>query len=196
MTCRLFVAARIAPCSESALLAVRHACEVVEPDGIWRESFAPGSFLARSTPAPVTLSHDGETVGFVFSVISHAGWHLADLVLEVNAAQRELVRVGQAVSIDARSVRRDDNELSQTRRHRLATLDSVAILRDGERPWYDGARIVGVREQPEREPARSYATSFGGYPLREGDVAIDHAAGVAFRFERGKLVPVGLPANV
>src|SRR5437879_8478945 len=56
---RLLVSARIAPCSETPFLAVRHACEVVERDGTWRESLAPAAFLAAPEPVPVTLRHDG-----------------------------------------------------------------------------------------------------------------------------------------
>jgi hypothetical protein len=100
--------------------------------------------------APVTLRHDGPSIGFVFGVTAHRGWHIADLVLEVDDEQRELIRPGRAVSIDARSIRRDDDLDLHFRRHRLATLDAVAVLADGERPWYAGAEIVAVREPAAR----------------------------------------------
>jgi hypothetical protein len=64
--------------------------------------------------------------------------------------QRELIRPGRAVSIDARSIRRDDDLDLHIRRHRLATLDAVAVLADGERPWYAGSEIVAVREPAAR----------------------------------------------
>ena len=36
----------MAGCCETPFLAVRHACEVVERDGTWLESFAPGALPA------------------------------------------------------------------------------------------------------------------------------------------------------
>jgi hypothetical protein len=147
---RLLVSAKIAPCSATWQRAVRDACEVVERDGVWRESFAEGAFIARATPAPVVLRHDGPSVGYVFTVTPHHGWHVTELVLEVDDKQRELIRPGRAVSIDARSIRRDDDLDLHIRRHRLATLDAVAVLADHERPWYPGAEIVSVREAPAR----------------------------------------------
>jgi hypothetical protein len=42
---------------------------------------------------------------------------------------------GTPVSIDARSVRRDDVALTHVRRHTLARLDAVALLARGEVPW-------------------------------------------------------------
>jgi hypothetical protein len=186
---RLLVSAKIAPCSASPLHARRDACKVVERDGTWRESFAEGVFIARATPAPVTLRHDGPSIGYVFTVAAHGGWHLAELVLEVDDVQRELIRPGRAVSIDARSIRRDDDLDLHLRRHRLATLDAVAVLADGERPWYVGAEIVSVREAPARVAAATLLDpDLGGIVLREGDEVIDHERGTVHRYEAGVLV--------
>jgi len=51
------------------------------------------------------------------------------------------VRIGTAVSIDARSVRRDDDDL-RIRRHTLVRLDAVAILGAGEVPYYEHAKAA------------------------------------------------------
>jgi hypothetical protein len=58
------------------------------------------------------------------------------------------VETGRPVSIDARSVRRDDNELTHVRRNTLARLDAIAILEDdgGEVPIDRDAKIERVRE--------------------------------------------------
>jgi hypothetical protein len=88
----------------------------------------------------------------VFGVTAYRGWHVADLVIEVDDVQCELIRPGRAVSIDARSIRRDDDHDLHIRRHRLAVLDAVAVLANGERPWYVGAEIVSVREAPASTP--------------------------------------------
>jgi hypothetical protein len=149
---RLLVSARIAPHSETDRLGARHALPIVDPnDGReWHETFAGSAWIATTSPAPVVLRHDGPCIGFVFSVTPCGAWHEAALVLEVDDEQRDLIHPGRAVSIDARSIRRDDDALARVRRHTLAQLQAVAVLVDGERPVYDGARIVSVREAPAR----------------------------------------------
>jgi hypothetical protein len=109
-------------------------------------------------------------------------------VLEVDAEQRELIRPGRAVSIDARSIRRDDDLDLHLRRRRLATLDAVAVLADGEVLWYLGAEIVTVREAPARSvSAQALDPDLGGVVLRDGDVVIDHVRGTERRYEAGVL---------
>jgi len=86
-TRRRLVSARIAPCSETPFLAVRHGLEIVDSDDcqVWRESFAPAAFLAAPTPAPVTLQHDSPTIGRVTVVTAFREWHVADMVIEADA---------------------------------------------------------------------------------------------------------------
>jgi hypothetical protein len=144
---RLFVEARFAPCSETEFLAVRHGVEVVEADGNWRESFAADAWLAAGQGARVQLGHDGLDVGAVVCVVQRDGWHVADFVVE--AGDPDVLRhvhVGRAVSIDARSVRRDDDDFVRIRRHRLAQLKAIAILNPGQHPGYEGAEITRIRE--------------------------------------------------
>ncbi len=89
-TRRLLVSARIAPCSQTERLAVRHALEIVGHDDceVWRESFALGAFLAAMRPAPVVLSHDGPTIGTVSIVGPFREWHVADMLIEADADRR------------------------------------------------------------------------------------------------------------
>lgn len=143
---RYFVECRFAPCSESERLAVRHGVEVVETDGIWRESFAPGCWLVGGTGARVTLGHDGRDVGYVVCVIPRDGWHYADLVLEDDEPLR--IRNGHPVSIDARSIKRSDDEFIHLRRHTLAQLQAIALVLPGDVPCYADAKITRVREVP------------------------------------------------
>lgn len=96
---------------------------------------------------------------------------------------------GRPVSIDARSIKRDDNELIHVRRHRLVQLQAIAILDPGEVPVYDGAKITRVRPLPARTAAPVGALDLGGYVLREGDEVIDHVRGTVRRYEGGTLVP-------
>jgi|tagenome__1003787_1003787.scaffolds.fasta_scaffold20900887_1 hypothetical protein len=147
---RLLVSARIAPCSETPFLAVRHALEIVDPDDcqVWRESFASGAFLAAPKPVPVVLSHDGLTIGTVSIVVPFREWHVADMLIEAEDDQLDRVRPGTAVSIDARSVKRTDDADLRIRRHSLIRLDAVAILGAGEVPYYEHAKITAVRELP------------------------------------------------
>jgi hypothetical protein len=79
---RLLVSARIAPHSETDALAVRHACDVADDGHVWRESYAPGAFIAAPTPAPVVLRHDGPSIGYEFSVTPHGAWFEAELAIE------------------------------------------------------------------------------------------------------------------
>jgi hypothetical protein len=150
---RLLVDARIAPCSETEALAVRHACDVAMEGAVWRESFAPGAFIVGGAGAKVTARHDGPTIGHVALVVDHGGWHVADLVLDLEDDLPDLIQPGRPVSIDARSIRRDDDEDLHIRRHTLVQLQAVALLADGERPWYPEAKIISVRQLPaRREP--------------------------------------------
>jgi hypothetical protein len=151
------VSARVAPCSQTPFLAVRHGLEIVDADDCqtWRESFAPGSFLARATPAPVTLRHDGPTIGHVTLVTDFREWHLADMLVEAEDELLDRVKIGTPVSIDARSVKRDDDSDLRIRRHSLVRLDAVAVLGRGEVPYYEHAKITGVRELGARPVDRA-----------------------------------------
>jgi len=75
---------------------------------------------------------------------------VADMVVEVEDDQSDLIHVGRAVSIAARSVRRDDDIDLHIRRHILVRLDGIAIADEGERPVYPEAKITEVRELPAR----------------------------------------------
>jgi hypothetical protein len=190
---RLLVSARICPCSESPARAVRDACDVTMEGGVWRESWAADAFLVGGREAPVVLAHDGPKLGYVTITFARDGWRYAELALEVNAEQRALIRHGGGVSIDARSLRRDDDSDLYIRRHRMAKLDAVAICANGERPIYPEAKIVSIDELRERRAAKVAASldpDFAGVELTEGCVLIDHVKGVSHRYERGRLVRV------
>lgn len=149
-TVRLAVEIKFAPCSEDGgVLAVRNALPIIDHDDgtTWYESFAADAFLVGGQGARITHGHDGEAIGSVIVAIARGAWHYADAVIETNdPAVLERIHEGRPVSIDAKSLKRDDDELTRTRRHRLAQLQAVALLADGERPWYEHAKITRVRE--------------------------------------------------
>lgn len=142
----ILATARIAPCSPSDRLAVRHGRPVAAPDGNWVESFAPDAFLPFTARKPTVLTrHDGTEVGYVSVIGAGREWIEADLILDDEA--RDLAVVGAPVSIDARSLHSDDHHLAGVRRHRMARLEHVCFLSPDERPVY-GARacVTAVRE--------------------------------------------------
>lgn len=175
---RLFAEVQLAPCSEFVALAVRHAQNVIDDGATWRESFAPGAWLGRGPDARVTLSHDGVDVGYVVQVLAQRDWHVADLVIEDGPhydEARERIRVGQPVSLDARSLNRDDDVDLYIRRHYVVKLEAVAILADGETPAYDGARVTFVRERTGENSKAALPTS------RSAGEIIHHHSGVLVR---------------
>jgi hypothetical protein len=160
---RLLVDAQVAPCSQTELDAVRHAREIADLDRFWLESFSPDAFLNAGRGARVEIGgHDGVPVGEIFQVVAgRDGWHHAELDLEVDETQADLIHVGVPVSIDARSLQRDDDHLVGTRRHRLVKLDALAIGLAGAHPGYEGATIVAVRKLGSRQPATMAPASAG-----------------------------------
>jgi UDP-N-acetylmuramoyl-tripeptide--D-alanyl-D-alanine ligase len=54
-----------------------------------------------------------------------------------------------ALFVALRGERTDGHALAES----AAQAGAVAVLADGERPWYAGAGIVTVREAPARQPA-------------------------------------------
>lgn len=121
----------------------RHACDVADDGAVWRESYAPGAFIATPTPAPVVLRHDGPNIGYVFSVTPHGVWYEAELVIECDDAQRDLIRPGRSVSTDALA---RSAGMTMVISASAGIVDAVAILADRERPWYPDAKIVSVCE--------------------------------------------------
>jgi hypothetical protein len=148
---RYLVDAAIAPLSETWREAVRHAEDVVAPDGQFRESFAPCCFIRNGAGAEVQLGHDGQVVGHVNVVVASRSQHMHIAELELVGDEELLARVrpGQRVSLDAYSHSSDTDRLAGLRRHELVELRHVAILQDGDIPGYRAARILSVRKMTE-----------------------------------------------
>jgi hypothetical protein len=193
---RLAVEVRFAPSSENELLAVGHALPIVDHDDgeTWHESFATNAWLAGGRGARITHGHDGPTVGHVVVAVARGLWHIADAVIESDDPLiLRHVRTGRPVSLDARSIKRDDNELTHVRRHRLAQLQAIAIVNDGEVPVYADAGITSVRELAACTATNgrpSVRETLGGYVFHEGDELIDHEHGTVHRYDGRKLVRV------
>jgi hypothetical protein len=186
---RFILSARIAPCSETLRHAVRHACEIRDEGLVWRESFSAEAFLPITRAPAVTIGHDGERVGTVTVLLSQGAWHYAEAMIECSDEQAARIRVGQPVSIDATSIRRDDDAALGLRRHEIVRLDALALI-DGERerPAYPGAKVVSINELRERRAKAIADLDLGSYQLQEGDVVLDHVRNTAHRFEGGRLV--------
>lgn len=139
------VSARIAPVADDNRTAVRNAIPIVDSDGIWWESYASDSFLALdpAKPPAVRDRHDGRQIGYVSTIAAGKQWVEADLIVDEDAG--ELLEVGAAVSIDARSIRRDDHQDARTRRHRLVQLTDVCLVAPGEVAGLPGAKITAIR---------------------------------------------------
>lgn len=148
---RLLVSCRFAPYSETPRLAVRHGLDCVELDTTWTDSFAPGAWLAGGKGATVQLDHDTEPVGSVVVVAARGRWWVADLVVETDDPEvLARIKPGTGVSLGARSLGRDEDMLVRTRRHTLAQLEHIAILKRGQIPVYQGAKITSVTEAKAR----------------------------------------------
>jgi hypothetical protein len=143
----LLVEVRFAPHSESERLAVRNGADYVDVDSVYRESYASDCWLSRGAGARVELGHGGDQIGQVVMTSAHGPWHYASLVVESDdPAVLGRIRPGAGVSLDARLINSDTNELSRTRRHKLAKLNAIAITRQGERAKVPNAQIVSVTE--------------------------------------------------
>jgi hypothetical protein len=135
--------------SETELLAVRHALPVVDRDDgqTWHESFGLGAWLAGGQGRTGQARARRSRRRLRACVTAHREWHIADVVIEDdNPLPLRYVRAGQPVSIDARSVKRTDNDDLRIRRHRLVQRQSIAILGSGELPVYTDAKIARIRE--------------------------------------------------
>jgi hypothetical protein len=142
---RLLVSCRFAPCSETDALKVRHAADVAELDGTWRESYAPDCWLAGGQNAEVQFGHDTEAIGQVVVVAARGAWHFADLVVDTDdPAALERIKVGAPVSLGGRMINRDEDIDLRLRRVTLAQLQHIAIARPGELARLAGAKITSV----------------------------------------------------
>jgi hypothetical protein len=139
---------KFAPYSATPLLSVRHSGEVVERDGNWYESFAPDCWLARGKGAQIQFGHNSPVIGWV-SVVTGCrdGWWRADGVIDCDdAVVLKRIRVGTPVSVGFDPIHHDDDLHLRLRRHDLAELRHIAVLRRGEIPAFAGAKITAVRE--------------------------------------------------
>jgi hypothetical protein len=101
---------RLAPCSETPFLAVRHGIETRYDGQLYRESFAPECWAAKAEPATIRLGHDGADGGRVVVVTSHGQWHHASFLIEdgpLLELAREQIVVGAKVSLDCRTWKPD-----------------------------------------------------------------------------------------
>jgi hypothetical protein len=144
---RLLVSCRFAPYAETPRLAARHGLPVVEPDATWYESFAPGAWLANGRNAQIQDGHNSTPIGSVVVVTARDQWWSADGVIESDdPTVLERIRVGAAVSLGFDPIHSDDDLRVHVRRHDLAELRHIAILRRGEIGAYAGAKITSVVE--------------------------------------------------
>lgn len=144
---RLTVSCRFAPRSESWRDQVRNAVEVVEPDGNWFETYADDCWLSRGKTATVQIDHDTDDVGDVFLVYPHREWWYADLIVESDDPKvLERIKVGAPVSLGARMISHDDDQVIRTRRHTVTQLQHIAILKERDIPKIPGARIMSVTQ--------------------------------------------------
>jgi hypothetical protein len=200
MSGRFFAECRFAPCSETDRLAVRHGLQTLHEGRLFRESFAPGCWLPRETPATVQLSHDGEVVGEIGAVIAHKDWHLATLVLEDRPIVRERFKPGARISVGAKSIRRDQDDDLRIVRHRICQLEHIAPLLDGQTPGHIGAKITRVweptvkREPSTRDDWRALLPagwqSIAEIPGDDAPVELIHGRTVAYRWTGEKFAAV------
>ncbi len=164
---KLLASAQFAPCSRTDHprdLIRRDARTLYEGRPMY-ETFAPGCWSDRGRGAELQLGHDGPAIGHVAVIIDRAGWHICDLLVELDdddplvPVVRERLRVGAPVSVGCLSSDcREDPDWTGvgTVRHTEATLDHIALLARGEHPGFADARVTTVRElkpEPKLEPA-------------------------------------------
>jgi hypothetical protein len=149
---------RFAPFSESERRAVPDGLDTIYEGQLFRESFAGDCWIARpaSSPATFRLSHDGPDVGSISVVVAHGKWHLADFVIPegpLQARALERIRPGAPVSLDARSLKRFQDDDLRIVRHSLAQLNHIALVGRDEIAGHVGAVVTAVHELKTTKPA-------------------------------------------
>ena len=145
---RLLVDCRLAPCSRNAREAARNSIPYVDVDRVWHDTIASDAILNAGRGARVEIGvHGGDVCGEVFVVVPGPdGWHHADLIVDTeDPAVIEQIKPGVPVSLEARVVKEDADQVSGIRRCRMVKLDAIAILTRG-RARYPGAKITSVTE--------------------------------------------------
>ncbi len=142
---RLHVSCRFAPYAERPGLLARHGLPVAEPDAVWYESFGPDCWLLKGRGAQVQFGHNTKRVGDVIVVAGIDRWWHADMQLESDdAALLARCKPGAPVSVGFDPLRADEDYDLRLRRHTIARLSHVAILKPGEIPAYADAKIMAV----------------------------------------------------
>lgn len=162
---RYLVSVKLAPCSQTKADIVRAAGEVVERDGVWYESFAPGCFARNGRDAEVSIGHDTESVGSVVTVVAKGDLFYADMVVESDDPQvLARIRPGTPVSLGARSLVSDADHHLRLKRHLVCELEHVAIAAPHQVGCFPGAKITSVTETTL---ARTKPTSLATINWRE-----------------------------
>lgn len=200
---RRIYSARIAPASRDRVHAVRAGVQVVEPDGLWIESFDTSPSVWRKSTwknagqhVPVILSHDSrKRVGHVIALGCGGGWWEADFVLDWNdphvaardiATAADLAFLGCSVSVGFDPLDSNDDLPSSAngigvRRYTVVRLNELSLLNRNELAKYPGARIVRAQQLT---PA---AHVVDGLRVEPGETLLDHGAGILYRNVDGEL---------
>jgi hypothetical protein len=183
---RFYADAKIAPCSDSDRLAVRHSCQTLYKHQLYRESFSPDCWMTAGRPVPLRIDHDGETIGEIGVIASYGAWHHAALVVEDMPLAREKVRPGAKLSIGFRSVRREENIDLRIVRHTLVFLDEIALIGEHDVAGHIGAVVTRVYEP---KPRTAGSVVVDGVTLKPGEELI-YGRKVVYRNVDGKLLHV------
>jgi phage head maturation protease len=91
--------------------------------------------------------HNSTPIGRVVVVAARDRWWMADCVVESDDPKLlERIKVGAPISVGFDPISSDDDSDLRLRRHGLARLRHIAVLRRGEIPAYADAKITGVVE--------------------------------------------------
>jgi hypothetical protein len=100
----------------------------------------------------VQYGHNSTVIGSVDVVAAgRDGWWYADATIDTghltdDAVVLERIRVGAPISVGFDPIHSDDDLHLRLRRHDLAQLRHIAVLRRGEIPAFAGAKIIAVTE--------------------------------------------------
>ena len=171
---RLYIA-QIAPCSRSWKEAIYRGVDVPDRGRVWTESFSEDAFIATGKPVPVVLSHEEDKpVGKVETHVVHNAWHVVSFTVDhsrtLSSIALDRLRIGAPVSIGFRSLAHDELLAQEgVKRHTVARLDELSVLRADEIPGYKGAKITQIIELPSTSPA---AVSTASDRTAAGDTVI------------------------
>jgi hypothetical protein len=161
-----------------------------ETRGQWQTSECGSRRGAGGRNAQIQFGHDTAPVGSVVVVAARDRWWMADCVVESDDPKvLARIRVGAPVSVGFDPIHSDDNLAIRVRRHDLAQLRHMAILRRGEIPAYADAKITSVTEAKLTTASRT-TVAVGDATTVDGEEIVHARGQLLVRHNIGQILGV------